>query len=122
MGSSRRPDDAHQVSLPTRRASHFAPCLDLPALSSPSVKNISVFQKYNLRYMICHPVPLRGALRNVINAGRGCGGRGRADRRSALKRTAKACGPDIAVLVSSLSVKTRKATVAKEPFTGEITL
>jgi hypothetical protein len=35
---------------------------------------------------------------------------------------AKACGPDIAVLVSSLSENTRKATVAKQPFTGEITL
>jgi hypothetical protein len=43
----------------------------LHALSSPSSKNISVFQKCKSGYMICHPVPLRGALRNVINAGRG---------------------------------------------------
>ena len=37
-------------------------------LSSPFCKNISVFQKLDLGYMICHPVPLRGALANVINA------------------------------------------------------
>jgi hypothetical protein len=39
-------------------------------LSSPFYKNISVFPKCKSRYMICHPVPHRGALRNVINAGR----------------------------------------------------
>jgi hypothetical protein len=38
-------------------------------VSSPFGKNISVFPKYKSGYMICHPVPLRGALRNVINAG-----------------------------------------------------
>jgi hypothetical protein len=40
-------------------------------MSSPFGKNISVFPKCKSGYMICHPVPLRGALRNVINAGRG---------------------------------------------------
>jgi hypothetical protein len=38
-----------------------------------------------------------------------------------LRRTAKACGPDIAVLVSS-SRSNPRVTVAKEPFTGESTL
>jgi hypothetical protein len=46
-------------------------------------ENISVFPNFLLAAWpksplnSRHPVPLRGALRNVINAGRGCGGRGR---------------------------------------------
>jgi hypothetical protein len=67
----------YSLNVRRRWANHFAPCLDLSAQSSPFSKNISVFQKLKLGYMICHPVPLRGALANVINAGRGCGGRGR---------------------------------------------
>jgi hypothetical protein len=39
-------------------------------VSSPFGKNISVFPKFKSGYMTGHPVPLRGALRNVINAGR----------------------------------------------------
>ena len=40
-----------------------------------------------------------------------------------MMRTAKSCGPDVAVLASSfMSEIHRGATVAKEPFTGEITL
>jgi hypothetical protein len=39
-------------------------------LSSPACKDISVFPKFKSGYMTGHPVPLRGALRNVINAGR----------------------------------------------------
>jgi hypothetical protein len=54
------------------------PCRDLPTLSSPLSKNISVFQKCKSGYMICHPVPLRGALAIVTNVGTGCGGRGSA--------------------------------------------
>jgi hypothetical protein len=55
------------------------------------------------------------------NEGRGCGGRGSCDRRSQLTRTAKACGPDVAVLASIHSEATvsRGATEAKEPFSGE---
>jgi hypothetical protein len=37
-------------------------------------------------------------------------------------RTAKTCGPDIAVLVSSHAEEIPLATVAKEPFTGESTV
>jgi hypothetical protein len=40
------------------------------SFSSPFRKNISVFPKCKSGYMICHPVPKEGALRNVINAGR----------------------------------------------------
>jgi hypothetical protein len=44
-------------------------------------------------------------------------------RRTRMKRTAKSCGPDAAVLASScLGFTPWVATVAKEPFTGEITL
>jgi len=49
-----------------------------PKPVKPSEKNISVLQKIfsvfqqgKSVYMICHPVPLRGALRNVNSAGRG---------------------------------------------------
>ena len=34
-------------------------------MSSPSSKNNSVYQKQKSGYMFRHPVPLRGALRNV---------------------------------------------------------
>jgi hypothetical protein len=47
-------------------------------MSSPSRKNISVFQKRKTGYMICHPVPERGALAIVTNVGAGSGGRGSA--------------------------------------------
>ena len=36
-----------------------------------------------------------------------------------VKRTAKSCGPDAAVLASSCAEVFCAATVAKEPFTGE---
>ena len=39
-------------------------------LSSPLCKNISVFPKRKSGYMICHPVPQRGALAIVTDAGR----------------------------------------------------
>jgi len=39
-------------------------------LSSPLCKNISVFPKSKSGYMNSHPVPHRGALRNVTSAGR----------------------------------------------------
>jgi hypothetical protein len=50
----------------TRRANHFG----LSELSSsPSAKNISVFQKSRSGYINSHPVPSRGALRNVPTRG-----------------------------------------------------
>ena len=41
-----------------------------------------------------------------------------------LKRTAKACGPDVAVLASTHleAIASQGATEAKEPFSGESTL
>ena len=40
-------------------------------LSSPEIKYISLYQKYELGYIYCHPVPTRGAIAIVTNAGRG---------------------------------------------------
>src|SRR6185436_18882726 len=67
------------------------------------------------------PVSIRGAYRDRHERGTGCGGRGRRARRRCPTRTAKSCGPDAAVLASSLRGDIRAATVAKEPFTGEST-
>jgi len=39
-------------------------------------KKYSDFQKSQIGLYSSHPVPFRGALRNVTSAGRGCGGRG----------------------------------------------
>ena len=104
------------------RVGVIRPTADLPDASSPLRKNISVFQKLKSSYMICHPVPKRGALAIVTNVGTGSGGRGGARahprsqggfyrsvsghdarRRTALQRTAKACGPD----ASAVGVKSR---------------
>jgi hypothetical protein len=60
------------IGYPTGKSLRLCNC----GVSSPFLKNISVFPKYKSGYMSSHPVPLRGALRNVTNAGRGCGGRG----------------------------------------------
>ena len=70
-----------------------------------------------------HPVPSRGALAIVTNVGAGRGGRGWRERRAHQLRTVKSCGPDAAVLASSSreANASRGMTVAKEPFTGEIT-
>src|SRR6476659_3683537 len=83
--------------LARRRANHFrlSECV-----SSPEIKYISLFQKCKPGYIHRHPVPTRGALAIVTNVGRGCGGRESCDRRARLKRTAKTCGPDVAVLAS----------------------
>jgi hypothetical protein len=52
--------------------------------------------------MTTHPVPTRGALRNVINAGWDAVDAGGANDEGAILRTAKACGPDLSTLRSSL--------------------
>ena len=45
-------------------------------VSSPEIKNISLYQKSNQRYIIAHPVPVReGRFAIVTSAGMGCGGR-----------------------------------------------
>jgi hypothetical protein len=55
------------ICHPTGKSLRLCNC----GVSSPHCKDISVFPKCKSSYMICDPVPHRGALRNVINAGRG---------------------------------------------------
>jgi hypothetical protein len=49
---------------------------------------------------------------------------GSADKRTARERTAKTCGPDVAVLASMHleATASQGATEAKEPFSGESTI
>jgi hypothetical protein len=71
-------------------------------LSSPFRKNISVFQKPKSVVEKAHPVPIRGALANVINVGRDAVGAHAATDERGMKRKAKSCGPGAAVLALSL--------------------
>src|SRR5436190_10670872 len=91
---------------------------------APKRKIFRFIRNPNQDYIHFHPVPTRGALAIVTNVGRGCGGRESCDRRARLKRTAKTCGPDVAVLASMHleATASQGATEAKEPFSGEITL
>jgi hypothetical protein len=70
MGPGVRRDDDGKHELPDGQISPPIPFADF-SLSSPFRKNISVFPKCKSGYVTSYPVPHRGALRNVINAGRG---------------------------------------------------
>jgi hypothetical protein len=48
-------------------------------MSRPRIKNISLLQKYKLRYISRHPVPARGAYHDRHERGAGSGGRGCAE-------------------------------------------
>jgi hypothetical protein len=56
------------ASVTTRRANHLRD-LSTP-LSIPSEKNISVFPNANHRYIRSHPVPPKGRIAVVTDAGR----------------------------------------------------
>ena len=60
----------------------------------------------------------------VTNVGRGAMDAKAATDETRLTRTAKACGPDVAVLASMHleATASQGATEAKEPFSGESTL
>ena len=59
----------------------------------------------------------------VTIVGMGCGGHGGADNERHVTRTAKSCGPDVAVLASNCSGDfTWVPTQAKESFSGESTI
>jgi hypothetical protein len=45
------------------------------SVSSPKIKNISLFQKCELGYNYAHPVPIRGACHDRHERGMGRGGR-----------------------------------------------
>ena len=76
--------------------------LDFLSMSSPAARIFLFFRNRKSGYMHRHPVPLRGALRNVTSAGRGRRWTQAAPKtRARLLRTAKSCGPDTPTLVSS---------------------
>jgi hypothetical protein len=69
---------------------------------------------YNSR----RPVPQRGVAQRH-ERGAGCGGRGCAFGRRALRRTEKSCGPDTPTLVSSLRMQVRRRRWQESPVAGE---
>ena len=111
----------HDCDKTTRRANHL-PIIGISV--KPQNKKYFAFPEVEIGLYRMHPVPTRGALAIVTNVGRGCGGRGSCDGRARLKRTAKTCGPDVAVLASTHleATASQGATEAKEPFSGESTL
>jgi hypothetical protein len=97
-------------SVPSLRASaNLSRRINLISPVRAPGKTISVFPNFSLAARpksLLYPPPSRPTQRGVAQRherGAGCDGRGCADGRSARRRTAKACGPDIAVLVSSLA-------------------
>jgi hypothetical protein len=69
----------------------------------------------------CRVLSHRGALRNVINAGRDAVDAGGASDESAALRTAKSCGPDAPTLASSLARRRARRRWQTSPVTGEST-
>ena len=92
-------------------------------MSSPEIKNISLYQKAKSGLHRIHPVPLRGALA-IVATRDGDAVDAEVLETRVLKRTAKTCGPDVAVLASMHleATASQGATEAKEPFSGESTL
>ena len=92
-------------------------------MSSRGIKNISLYPKLKSGYNSIHPVPLRGALA-IVATRDGDAVDAEVPETRVLKRTAKTCGPDVAVLASMHleATASQGATEAKEPFSGESTL
>src|SRR5579863_5706242 len=89
---------------------------DLPNLSSPAAKNISLFGLVETAIERgCPALVRRGVTRRHERGARDAMDDDGAARRAALSRTAKSCGPDTPTLVSSLRVTARQATVATKP-------
>src|SRR3954451_22652586 len=89
---------------------------DIRKLSSPKIKNISLYRKSNQSYVLRIPSRSEGRIMIVTIVGTGSGGRGMRKARR-MTRTVKACGPDTPLLVSSSrKAKSRSgATVARKP-------
>jgi hypothetical protein len=60
------------INKTARRANHFR---FSEIVSSPKIKNISVFTNPDSLLHLIHPVPLRGACHDRHERGAGCGGR-----------------------------------------------
>ena len=93
-------------------------------MSSPEMKNISLFPKAKSGLYPPPSRPTQRALAIVATRDGDAVDAEAATDETRLKRTAKACGPDVAVLASMHPEATvsRGATEAKEPFSGESTL
>jgi hypothetical protein len=74
-------------------------------------------RRANQIYNSPRPVPQRGVAQRH-ERGAGCGGRGCAFGRRALRRTEKSCGPDAATLVSSLRMQVRRRRWQESPVAG----
>ena len=93
-------------------------------MSSPEIKNISLYPKAKSGAYLS---PSRPDQRGVWPSSRTRDGDAvdaEVPETRVLKRTAKTCGPDVAVLASTHleATASQGATEAKEPFSGESTL
>jgi len=84
-------------------------------LSSPQIKNISVFPKLKSRYISNRSVPFRGALAIVTDVGRDAVDACSAFDEWRVRRTAKSCGPGAPTLALSFADVICEATVARKP-------
>ena len=108
--------DPGTAPVRARRANHFRFTEIVSSQKSDEIKNISLFQKCEIVAYIVIPSRPEGR-RDRHERGAGSGGRGRRLDERRWKRTAKTCGPDVAVLASSWR-HCLVATVAKEPSPG----
>jgi hypothetical protein len=83
-------------------------------LSSPRCKNIFLRASGKSLLQLAPSCPERGALRNVINAGRDAMDAGGVEDECASLRTAKSCGPDASTPASSVWSNPH-ATVTRKP-------
>ena len=101
-----------------RQNAIFARGLNVIGLFKPIIENISLFQKIKSGVWSAYPATTRGAYRDRHGRRqRDAMDAGHFARRVSLLRTAKARGPDLPTLGSSLVVMIRKTTVAKKPGT-----
>ena len=116
-----RPSPARGEGTERVRLSHF--CYS-EILSSPKIKNISVFQYHKSVYKSPRPDPTEGRIMIVTNVRRDAVDAGVAKTNAALWRTAKTCGPDARNAGVKFSGSLPPgATVATEfRLTGESTL
>jgi hypothetical protein len=92
-------------------------------LSNPEIKRFRFYRKLKSVAYLGHPVLLRRASAVVTDVGR-VAVDADVTKTNVAERTAKACGPDVAVLTSMHleATASQGATEAKEPFSGESTL
>src|ERR1700681_1739323 len=102
-----------------RAKTNFLSQINVIWVVQSSSKKYSAFQKQKSVLYLSPSRPTRGALRNVINAGRDAVDADGALRRGCRTRTAKACGPDTPTLVSSSWRQLHGRRWQKSPVAGE---